>query len=291
MITYFLPLEAGAAKKWGTPTDDFWCCHGSLVQAHTLHNSAVYFEDADGLTVAQYIPTELSWELFGVPIRITQKVDPQRNLTRRPQAQVVQISIACAEPAEFTLKLRVPWWLSGAPTILVNGELVEVDARARLVELRRTWREDRIELVLPKRLSSYALDDAPDTVAFMDGPVVLAGLCDEERALIGDKDDPRTLLTPDNEREWGSWHAGYRTQHQARNIRFLPLYEVTDQRYTVYFPIQPADGLRLPQRLSQWYFFCVLFALRERKKRRPMKPLKEADLEHSNTQPHAGDGR
>jgi uncharacterized protein len=240
MITYFLPLEAGAAKKWGTPTDDFWCCHGSLVQAHTLHNSAVYFEDATGLLVAQYIPTELTWERSGVPIRITQKFDPQRDLTRRPGTNVVQISIACAEPAEFTLKLRLPWWLDGAPTILVNGETVEVDAGARLVELRRTWREDRIELALPKRLSSYALDDAPDTVAFMDGPVVLAGLCDEERALVGDKDDPRTLLTPDNEREWGSWHHGYRTQNQARNIRFLPLYEVTDQRYTVYFPIQPA---------------------------------------------------
>jgi len=70
---------------------------------------------------------------------------------------------------------------------------------------------------------------------------VLAGLCDEERALVGDKDDPRTLLTPDNEREWGSWQSGYRTQHQARNIRFTPLYEVIDQRYTVYFPIRPAE--------------------------------------------------
>ena len=112
---------------------------------------------------------------------------------------------------------------------------------ARLIELRRTWREDRIELVLPKRLSSYALADAPDTVAFMDGPVVLAGLCDEERALVGDKDDPRTLLTPDNEREWTNWMPGYRTHHQSRNIRFLPLYEVLDQPYTVYFPVRLAD--------------------------------------------------
>ena len=67
MITYFLPLEAGAVKKWGTPTDDFWCCHGTLVQAHALHNSAVYYEDAEGLVVSQYIPTELTWERSGVP--------------------------------------------------------------------------------------------------------------------------------------------------------------------------------------------------------------------------------
>jgi hypothetical protein len=95
--------------------------------------------------------------------------------------------------------------------------------------------------VLPKRLTSYALDDDSNTVAFMDGPVVLAGLCDEQRELIGDKDDPRSLLTPDNEREWTSWMTGYRTHHQSRNIRFLPLYQVLDERYTVYFPVRPAD--------------------------------------------------
>ena len=35
MVTYFLPLRSGSTKKWGTPTDDFWCCHGTLIQAHT----------------------------------------------------------------------------------------------------------------------------------------------------------------------------------------------------------------------------------------------------------------
>ena len=48
MISYFLPLNPGATKNqtnlprlektyWGSPTDDFWCCHGSLVQAHAAH--------------------------------------------------------------------------------------------------------------------------------------------------------------------------------------------------------------------------------------------------------------
>src|SRR5665647_2082442 len=32
MVTYFLPLEGGARKVWGSPTEDFWCCHGTLVQ-------------------------------------------------------------------------------------------------------------------------------------------------------------------------------------------------------------------------------------------------------------------
>ncbi|MFP3814060.1 beta-L-arabinofuranosidase domain-containing protein, partial [Bacillus sp. SIMBA_005] len=43
MPAYFLPLEGGAIKNWGTPTEDFWCCHGTLVQAHTRHASLTFY--------------------------------------------------------------------------------------------------------------------------------------------------------------------------------------------------------------------------------------------------------
>jgi hypothetical protein len=31
---------------------------------------------------------------------------------------------------------------------------------------------------------------------------------------------------------------GYRTKNQERNFRLLPLYQILDQPYTVYFPVQ-----------------------------------------------------
>src|SRR5450830_988709 len=59
MVTYFLPLEGGARKVWGSPTEDFWCCHGTLVQAHTRHSSLVFYADDDGsLTIAQHIAAQ-----------------------------------------------------------------------------------------------------------------------------------------------------------------------------------------------------------------------------------------
>jgi hypothetical protein len=73
----------------------------------------------------------------------------------------------------------------------------------------------------------------------MEGPVVLAGLCDEERLLHGDIARLESLLIPDQEREWGTWKIGYRTVGQERGVRFIPLYQVTDERYTVYFPVRP----------------------------------------------------
>jgi DUF1680 family protein len=239
MIAYFLPLEAGGVKRWGTPTHDFWCCHGTLVQAHTLHTSAIYYEDADGLIVAQYLPSELTWQWAGTTVHVKQTIDQQTGATRRPNAQVFEIAIACEQPADFTIKLRVPWWVASAPQITINGEQVEAQSDSHgVITIKRSWQNDRIRVTLPKQLTSHPLPDQPSTVAFLDGPVVLAGLVDEERTLIGDKDDPDSLLAPDNEREWTNWMTGYRTKNQERNFRLLPLYQILDQPYTVYFPVQ-----------------------------------------------------
>jgi DUF1680 family protein len=247
MISYFLPLEAGARKIWGSPTYDFWCCHGTLVQAHTVHNAHVYYEDDEGIFVCQYIPTELHTERDGIAITLQQD-SKQNNSTnynaqagdrRRPTSWIIDLRVACEQPVEFTLKLRLPWWLSDKATLTLNGENLPVDKGAsEFYSIKRLWKNESICLELPKTLSSCSIPDAPDMLAFMDGPVVLAGLCDEERMLFGDKNDAASILVPDNEREWAVWLQGYRTRDQERGIRFKPLYEVLDEPYTVYFPVR-----------------------------------------------------
>jgi len=249
MVAYFLPLQAGSKKIWGTPTNDFWCCHGTLVQAHTLHNAYVYYQDDEGLVVCQYIPTTLEWQWDNVPVKVKQTFDSKASTSRprepdgavhRPQRWVVELSVHCEQPTTFTLKLRLPWWISGPAHALVNGEPTTVSAGpSGYHEIRRTWQADTVRLVLPRSLSTCPLPDEPETVAFMDGPVVLAGLCDDERTLYGDRERPETILAPDNEREWWFWRPGYRARGQERGLRFLPLYEIRDERYTVYFPIRP----------------------------------------------------
>ena len=84
MIAYFLPLYAGAEKVWGTPTEDFWCCHGSLVQAHTNYANHIWYEHASGLTLSQYIPSELTWQRDGQPVTLRLTHDPQLKLHHRP---------------------------------------------------------------------------------------------------------------------------------------------------------------------------------------------------------------
>jgi DUF1680 family protein len=248
MVAYFLPLRAGGRKTWGTPTHDFWCCHGSLVQAHTLYDAYVYYEDAEGLAVCQFIPSELEWVWDGTPVVVKQILDTEASTSRprdpdgsvhRPKRWAIELSVRCEQPVPFALKIRLPWWLSGEANVFLNGELETVATDpSGFHTIRRTWQDDTVRVELPKALSTCPLPDEADVVAFMDGPVVLAGLCSKERTLYGDKDVPETMLIPDNEREWTMWKLGYRSQGQDRGFRLIPLYEVRDEQYTVYFRVR-----------------------------------------------------
>ena len=249
MIAYFLPLEPGAHKLWGSPTNDFWCCHGSLVQAPTFHNAYTYYEGDAGLSVCQYTPSALQWSRDGVPISIEQRFDTQSSdhrpatgdgLLHRPDAWVVEISVKTERPVDFSLDLRMPWWLAGRASISVNGEPVNVPGTpSQFDTVTRTWHQDTVRVELPKSLWTCPLPDEPDRVAFMDGPIVLAGLCDEERTLTGDVDNPASMLSLDNERVFSFWRSDYRTINQDRGLRFKPLHEIVDESYTVYFPVKP----------------------------------------------------
>lgn len=63
MPTYFLPLSAGSRKKWGSKTRDFWCCHGTMVQAQSIYADLIYYEDpeSDKLIISQYIPSRIEF--------------------------------------------------------------------------------------------------------------------------------------------------------------------------------------------------------------------------------------
>jgi len=128
---------------------------------------------------------------------------------------------------------------SGDARIAINDEVLPMETHpGTFLSVKREWSQDRVQIILPMSLSVHRIPDAPDMVAFLDGPLVLAGICDEERLLHADREHPESILVPDNEREWGYWLQGYRVKGQERGLRFRPLFMVTDETYTVYFPIR-----------------------------------------------------
>ena len=106
------------------------------------------------------------------------------------------------------------------------------------VEIRRLWSEENLKIAFAKTLTTESLPDRTNTVAFMDGPLVLAGLTAEERTLHGDVAHLDTLLKQDQERHHGWWNTGsYRAVNQDVGMRFVPLNDIVDETYTIYFPV------------------------------------------------------
>lgn len=251
MPTYFLPLKAGSKKKWGTKTRDFWCCYGTEVQAQTMYNSITYYETDHRLIVSQYIPSEINWNCNQTQIRIKQTTDMKYYndtalFDEKDDSQMsrwlLKFKVSADRKEQFTLSFRVPNWVQGVPEVSINQEeIADVLIENGYINLTKEWLEDEIILYLPAGLETSPLTDIPDTYAFMEGPIVLAGICDGERELEGNQEEPEEFLIPQYEHtyEMFPWkQSTYKTIHQEKNINFIPLYEVTDETYTVYFPIR-----------------------------------------------------
>ena len=166
-------------------------------------------------------------------------VDLERDPDNRPDHWAVEIRVDADQPVEFSLRLRVPTWLRSRAGVRINQQEQETEASSSgFLSLKRVWRHDQVRVMFPKGLTTCPLPDRPDTMAFLDGPVVLAALTDGEVTLTGDSGQPSTLLVPDNEREWASWLGGHRIVNQNPNLRFVPLNSITDQAYTVYCQVR-----------------------------------------------------
>ncbi|TDU88002.1 hypothetical protein EV138_1541 [Kribbella voronezhensis] len=263
MPAYFLPLAAGSRKQWGRPTEDFWCCHGTLLQAHAgVDETAVYVDDA-GISICQYLETTTSWaELFGGRVEVAITADAEQGVVlgqrqtfqgaagiqelsrrlprRRPDQRVYVVEVRCEQPSAFEVRLRIPRWAAGPPVVEVDGQAAPAEVHDSWIVMSREWSGHRIRLTVPSSLSTVPLPDRPELMAMLDGPVVLAGLTEQETMLSGDPAEPTSFLTPDQDRHHSWWRTGtYRTFGQTTGLRFVPLAEIRDEPYTVYFPVRP----------------------------------------------------
>ena len=245
MVAYFLPMAAGytkgGEKGWGHPTMDFYCCHGSLVQAQTRYLEYVYYESERGLTISQYIPTELNWQFGGTNVRVKQVMAAQDwDNNYKASRWRMRINVQTDAPVAFELTLRLPWWLREKAVIRVNGEAQKVSALHGTHVIKRTWNNDEITVEFPLCLYTEPLGNRKDMVAFMEGPLVLAGITDEEVSLQHAGAHPEKLLQPLYNQEYKAvrWtRSHYTTKGQPHNIKLVPLYEIGDEKYEIYFPI------------------------------------------------------
>lgn len=178
MFTYFQALRPGYPKLYCAPEHSFWCCTGTGMENHAKYGDSIWFHDGDALYLSQFIASELTWRERGLHIR---------QVTAFPDSEMTRLRMQARAPATFTLKLRHPAWCR-VMTVTVNGtEVHESREPGRWFDLRRRWRDgDTLEIALPKYLHLAPLPDAPDVVALMFGPLVLAARLGREGMRSGD---------------------------------------------------------------------------------------------------------
>ncbi len=261
LITYFLPMSAGLRKGWGNKFNDFFCCHGTLVQANAAHNRYLYYADGDNVYTGVYAASIAEFELSGKKVTLEQRrdtlsgsfhssstssaeqaIDDNTHIyPHQPDIMKQCFTVKTDGDCEFTLNLRLPKWLNRKPELTVNGEITDISVLEKdgFVKVRRVFKNgDEISLSLPLDIYATKLDGSDDMYAFSYGPIVLAGLSDCERTLHLKGHKLEELLVHDNEREWGSWKETFKTRYQDAGIKFIPLKNIGYERYQVYFPVE-----------------------------------------------------
>jgi DUF1680 family protein len=147
------------------------CCAGTLPLVAAEYYDLIYFKAPDGLNVNLYTPSTVEW--LGpdrLPIRVQQ-------ITQFPAQPYSEFVFSMNEPAEFTLSLRVPAWLSAPMSARINGEDVPLaEDTSHWARIKRIWRDgDRLQVHLPIQFWTSALPaGSASPLAVLYGPVVMA---------------------------------------------------------------------------------------------------------------------
>ncbi|MCW4463277.1 glycoside hydrolase family 127 protein [Sphingomonas sp. BT-65] len=221
MFTYFTALAPGMGRVHSSPTEDFWCCVGSGMESHAKHGESIYWKRGGAVAINLYYASTLR--------------APEAHLdidTAFPLDDAVRITVV-KPPAK--LALRVPGWCR-APRCRVNGRAAGVREDGYLM-LAGLEAGDRIDLSLRMPLRVEAMPDDANLVAFLSGPLVLAGNVGPttapwegvDPALVTDRAQPDLVHR-------GELHS-YRLGSQGRpgDLVLTPFFAQHHNRTVVYF--------------------------------------------------------
>jgi uncharacterized protein len=167
MFTYFMSLEPGLFKTYSTPFDSFWCCVGTGMENHTKYGEAIYFHGRADLYVNLFIPSALDWKEEGFALEQD---------TGYPKDNQTRLRVTSAPETALAIDVRCPGWAAGALSFLLNGQpLAMAGTPGTYASIRRIWKTgDVLAVTIPMAVRIEAMPDAPEKVAFLYGPAVLA---------------------------------------------------------------------------------------------------------------------
>jgi uncharacterized protein len=177
MMCYYVPLCSGSHKVYSDYDSSFWCCTGTGVENPGRYGEAIYYHDKDDmLYVNLYIASRLDWAEKGLLIE---------QQTRFPEQTSTTLVFSCKQPQQLSVLLRYPGWATSGCVVKINGRKFGTKQKpGSWIAISRLWQNgDRIDMELPFALHTEAFRDNANRLAFMYGPLVLAGEVDRDKPL------------------------------------------------------------------------------------------------------------
>jgi len=249
---YFFPLAAGYWRTYNSPEESFWCCTGTGVEEFAKFTDTVFFRRGSDVYVNQFIAATLDWKDEGLVIE---------QVTQFPREQATTLKIKSTRSMPRTIHIRIPAWATQDAAVTVNGLALEAMADpGSYLALRRTWQNgDTIVISLPMQLHQEPLPGDGSATAALYGPLVLAAdlgaaPTDEAYRIIhsGDtvpKNLPAASPLPNSGADSGAKTDQWIQLESKQDLRFttvgesgkyqlMPMYQIGDQRYSVYWQMQ-----------------------------------------------------
>jgi DUF1680 family protein len=166
--------------------------------------------------------------------------------------------------AQLVLRVRVPAWTAGTPTVVLNGTLmrdaVVANGAGDWVVVSRSWSQgDWLLVTLPMRLSFTPAPDNASVQAVTYGPVVLSGLYDASYAKSDTSGQatapsssgsateaataaPLPVLDTSSVRRTTASPMTFAAIADNKPITMVPVARAQHEPYTVYWQTRPSVG-------------------------------------------------
>lgn len=181
---YFTSARPRHYRNYSAPNEAMWCCvgtgmedHGKYGQFVWTHDKGVKAED-DALYVNLFVASELNWKDRKMVIR---------QQTAFPYAETSVVEVAKGK-GTFILKVRKPSWCEN---FTVKGVGFDADSYEEngFVCIKRKWKKgDQVKISMPMHAYIKPMNNVPQYVAIMYGPILLGMKTGTEdmRSLIAD---------------------------------------------------------------------------------------------------------
>ena len=161
------------------------------------------------------------------------------------------------KPVDLTVKIRCPQWLSPNAQFSLNGRKLDVSGNAgQYAAIHRQWQDgDKLEVKLPMSLHFETLPNDQNYVAFLCGPIVLAGRLGTEglpSCYAPNQNDFKKVVDPnvpvlvadinnisDYIEPVAGSHRTFKTKGigKPNDITMVPFYQLHHERYSVYWQV------------------------------------------------------